>query len=383
MNCSKIELTYDDYLKAVSFENLYSAARECEGNGTIHKESTQKFRMNDLLHTADLCRLVEKDKYEILKYTDFTLYVPKMRHIKATRIRDRALQKSLCNNGLYEAFTQNFIDGNVACQKDKGMVFGINLLKHHLKDYYKIYHTHKGYWLKLDIKGYFDNTPHYLLKQTVADTLKQENFINHVFKIIDSFKDERSLEEIVNDEYGERGVHLGSQISQLLQLNYLNDLDHYVVEELGIKHYVRYMDDIVMLFKSKYATKRVWKAVEKFLLEKKGLRLNTRKSRIGRLTDNVPFLKILFKLSCSGKVHVRCKNKTYQKEIKRIRKLAYIYFFERENPNKRKRLSLEQFIMHGNYWFGFAQWRCSKGQIRHMRAFYEDIIKEHSEKLKM
>ena len=75
--------------------------------------------MNDLLHTADLCRLVEKDKYEILKYTDFTLYVPKMRHIKATRIRDRALQKSLCNNGLYEAFTYNFIDGNVACQKDK------------------------------------------------------------------------------------------------------------------------------------------------------------------------------------------------------------------------------------------------------------------------
>lgn len=382
-NKDKIELTYDDYLNAVSFNNLHNAARDCESNGTIHKESTQKFRMNNLLHIADLHRIVEDGTYEIQKYTDFTLYVPKKRHIKATRIRDRALQKSLCNNGLYVAFTQDFIDGNVACQKGKGMIYGIELLKTYLKDYYKQYGTNLGYWLKLDIKGYFDNTPHCLLKQSVEETIKQEDFIKHVFKIIDSFKDERPLEEIASDPLGERGVHLGSQISQLLQLNYLNDLDHYVTEQLGVKFYVRYMDDIIMLFKSKYAAKRVWKAVEKFLLEKKGLRLNTRKSRIGRLTDNVPFLKILFKLSCSGKVHVRCKNKTYQKEIKRIRKLAYIYFFERENPNKRKRLSLEQFIMHGNCWFGFAQWRCSKGQIRHMRAFYEDIIKEHSEKLKM
>lgn len=379
----KIELTYNDYLNAVSFNNLHNVARDCESNGTIHKESTQKFRMNDLLHVADLHRIVEDGTYEIQKYTDFTLYVPKKRHIKATRIRDRALQKSLCNNGLYVAFTQDFIDGNVACQKSKGMIYGIELLKTYLKDYYKQYGTNLGYWLKLDIRGYFDNTPHCLLKQSVEETIKQEDFIKHVFKIIDSFKDERLIEEIVNDEYGERGVHLGSQISQLLQLNYLNDLDHYVVEELGVKHYVRYMDDIVMLFKSKYAAKRVWKAVEKFLLEKKGLRLNTRKSRIGRITDNVPFLKIFFKLGCSGKVHTRCKNKTYQKEIKRIRKLAYIYFFERENPNIRKRLSLEQFIMHGNCWFGFAQWRCSKGQIRHMRAFYEKIIKKYAEKFKM
>ena len=379
---NKIEFTYNDYLNATSFSNLHDAARECESNGTIHKESTQKFRMDDLLHIADLHRLIEEDKYEILKYTDFTLYVPKMRHIKATRIRDRALQKSLCNNGLYVVFTQNFIDGNVACQKGKGMVYGINLLKTYLKDYYKQYGTNEGYWLKLDIKGYFDNTPHGLLKQTVENIVKQKDFIKHVFKIIDSFKDERPKEEIANDPLGERGVHLGSQISQLLQLNYLNDLDHYVTEELGIKFYIRYMDDIVMLFKSKAQARRVWKAIEQFINQNKGLQLNQRKSRIGRITDNVPFLKIFFKLGCSGKVHTRCKNKTYQREIKRMRKLAYIYFVERENPNTRKRLSLEQFIMHGNCWFGFAQWRCSKGQIRHMRKFYEEIIKEYAEKFK-
>lgn len=59
-----------------------------------------------------------------------------------------------------------------------------------------------------------------------------------VFRIIDSFD-------------GEVGLGLGSQISQIMELLVLNDLDHYIKERLKIKYYIRYMDDFILIHPDK------------------------------------------------------------------------------------------------------------------------------------
>ena len=52
------------------------------------------------------------------------------------------------------------------------------------------------------------------------------------------------LEEIINST---KGLPIGNYISQYLGNLYLTYLDHYVKEQLRIKHYFRYCDDIVLL----------------------------------------------------------------------------------------------------------------------------------------
>lgn len=55
-----------------------------------------------------------------------------------------------------------------------------------------------------------------------------------VCRVIDSFE-------------GDRGLGLGSQISQIMELLVLNDLDHFIKEKLHIKYYIRYMDDFILI----------------------------------------------------------------------------------------------------------------------------------------
>ena len=58
--------------------------------------------------------------------------------------------------------------------------------------------------------------------------------------------------------------------SQFLAIFFLNDLDHYIKEELGCKYYVRYMDDFIIIDTDRDKLKTIWKLIE---IELKKLRL--------------------------------------------------------------------------------------------------------------
>lgn len=76
--------------------------------------------------------------------------------------------------------------------------------------------------------------------------------------------------------------------NQVLAIFYLNDLDKFIKEELKIKYYVRYQDDMLLFHKSKKYLQYCFKEIEKFL-EKEKLKLNS-KSRIYKNTNNYTFL---------------------------------------------------------------------------------------------
>ena len=95
---------------------------------------------------------------------------------------------------------------------------------------------HCKYCAKLDIRKYFDNVRHDVLIKKLRKIIHDEKFLDVLIKII----------EVVPV-----GIPLGFYTSQWIANWYLQDLDHYIKERLRIKHYIRYMDDLILFGNSK------------------------------------------------------------------------------------------------------------------------------------
>lgn len=133
---------------------------------------------------------------------------------------------------------------------------GAHLAKKHIEKTIRKGHDIK-YCLKMDIRKYFESIPHDILKQRLSDLIHDKKFLAILFEIID-----------VVDE----GIPLGFYTSQWLANFYLTDLDHYIKEILGAKHYYRYMDDMVIFGSNKRKLHEMRKAIE-CELEKNGLKM--------------------------------------------------------------------------------------------------------------
>ena len=119
-----------------------------------------------------------------------------------------------------------------------------------------------------------------------------------------------------------KGLPIGNMTSQILAVYYLNDLDHYIKEKLGIKCYVRYMDDFILFHEDREYLKYCLGEIEKKLAEVK-LKLN-KKTQILEIHHGFCFLgyrfilkdkKLLMLLSSSTKKRLR-KRVKYVRENK-------------------------------------------------------------------
>ena len=112
--------------------------------------------------------------------------------------------------------------------------------------------------------------------------------------------------------------------SQILAIFYLNDLDHFIKEQLKIKYYIRYQDDFLLFHPSKEYLRYCLQEIEKFLQNEK-LTLN-KKTRIYKNTNNFLFL---------GR-DTKCKYARYR-NVKRKLKARYFLY-------KKKVIGLDNYI---------------------------------------
>lgn len=83
---------------------------------------------------------------------------------------------------------------------------------------------------------------------------------------------------------------LGNLTSQFFANVYLNELDYFVKHELKAKYYIRYVDDFIILHKSKKQLE-IWKTrINDFLLKKLRLTLHQDKSKIKPISQGIDFV---------------------------------------------------------------------------------------------
>lgn len=292
----------DYFHEATSFGNLYKGLKKtCK---TVRwKDSVITYETNGLKNTYKLMKSIRDGTYTMSPYQEFTIYEPKERHIVATRIKDRQLQRSICDSGLYNDICEHFIISNVACQVGKGTDEALRQMKIILRKAYNKY-GNTTWVLKCDIHHFFESTDHQVAHKIIDKYVSDKQAADVVHTIIDSF---------------DVGIGLGSQVSQLIELLVLNRLDHIIKERLHIKYYIRYMDDFILIHQDKEYLKYCWKIIEEELADI-GLSLN-KKTSLYPTKQGVKFLQWKFIYSDTGKIIMLMNSKKISKEKKRIKKL--------------------------------------------------------------
>lgn len=146
----------------------------------------------------------------------------------------------------------NLTDDTYSAIPDRGIHKGL----HKLQD--AMWNDVPGcqYCLKLDARHYYQSINHEILKQKYARMFKDEELLDLLYEIIDSsttaeIEDLTAIYLLEEDIDPNTGIPIGNYLSQYSGNYYFSSFDHWIKEEKHIKHYFRYMDDIVIFAETK------------------------------------------------------------------------------------------------------------------------------------
>ncbi len=291
-----------------TFENLYDAYKDCR-KSKQHKGEVIRFETSLASNISNLMNDIITRKYELGKYKEFLIYEPKERVIEALPFKDRVVVKCFCNVSLKHKIEKKLIYDNTACRKGKGTTFAIKRLEKFLRDEYRKKQDNKIYFLKCDIRKYFQSINHEIL----LDLLKKLDFSSDEMWMI---------EKLVKGQPNKAnvGLPLGNQSSQWFALLYLNVIDRYIKEELRIKGYVRYMDDMILVHRDKSYLQYSLSKIEQKCKNDLKLSLN-QKTQIGIVKNGIDFLGYRHILNENGSITRKLRASSKQRMKKHLKTL--------------------------------------------------------------
>lgn len=303
--------------EVMSFGNLCKAGKEC-CNGARWKTSTINFETNLLAESLKTYNDLHDGTRKFHGFRSFaTVEHGKRRDIDALPIQERAAQKCLCKNLLTEAYSRSFIYDNSASLAGKGMDFQLDRLKKHLHDHYRKYGTEGGIY-QFDFKGYFGSLPHDVIKQRARAKIKDDRLYALFCDFVDDFQKMKTADRTAERKHG---VGLGSEISQIIALDYASPIDHYVKDVRGIHGYGRYMDDGYVISNSLDELEDIKRNLYR-IAEELGIAMSDKKNIITPFRHySFTFLKMRVTLEESGKVTMKLSRKS----IKAMRRKLDIF----------------------------------------------------------
>jgi RNA-directed DNA polymerase len=257
------------------------------------------------------------------EYHAFNISDPKPRIIHKATVRDRLLHH-LIYQELYEYFDSKFIHDSYSCRVNKGTHKAINRFRDFSLKVSKN-NTKTCFVLKCDIKKFFANIDHQILKKILEKHIKDKSIIWLLSQVIDSFFARQDLAEV--------GLPLGNLTSQLLVNIYMNEFDQFMKRELKVRYYIRYADDFVILNDDKKYLENLLPKIFKYLEQELKLQLHPDKVFIKTIASGVDFLGWV-----SFPKHRVLRTSTKRRMLKRLK----------ENPKEESRQSYLGMLKHGN-----------------------------------
>lgn len=365
------------YDNVFTYGNFVKAAKKCL-NGVYWKQSVQNYYFYSLTKTYRDYISLQNRKLPIgASSRTVSIYERgKSREITPIHISDRVIQKVLCDNCLIPLISKSLIYDNGASMPNKGVSFSRDRLDHHLRQAINEYGS-DFYVLRFDFKSYFDSIHHSICREVLTKHIPDKEIVNITMEIIKQpyrnrirkIKDKahrtEEMRKLDNDEYA--GICLGSQVSQVMALLIPNELDHYIKEKAHCKHYIRYMDDGIVLAKTKKELQELLRSLEK-ICDKLKLTFNKRKTTISKVNHGFTFLKVKYNVTGNCKI---IKRLTHDGVVRMRRKLKKF----RRKVDKGV-MTVEQVNASMQSWLGHSKIARSYRAVIEMQKLYEQLFKK-------
>lgn len=208
--------------------------------------------------------------------------------------------------------------------------------------------------LKLDISKYFYRVDHAVLMDILSRKIKDEEILRDLYKLINCENTAFGLPagvqpELCNEEdwLFDRGMPIGNLTSQMFANIYLNELDQYCKHELGIHLFIRYVDDIIILWPDKEELKGILDNIKNFLEERLHLELNNKTS------IRPAWLPVTFVGAQISPKFIRMRKSTRKRMFRRIKFIKKLFEaceigFQKLNNTMQSYFGLIQHFTAGN-----------------------------------
>lgn len=263
--------TKDLFNSICSMDNLYRAYQNAKSGKGWYKEVKQ-IEKRPFYYLAGLQYMLKNHLFKTSDYEIFILNEGKKKRdvYKLPFFPDRIAQWAILQ------VIEPFLVANMTADTYSAIPGkGIQPIVNDLRGYYKTKRVDgkkKSVWVpsillsdeentmycyKIDLHHYYQSINHEVLKQKFRKVFKDPELLWLLDEIADSINTATEEDLIELSLSGEievdpnTGIPIGNYMSQYSGNFYLSSFDHWVKEELHVKHYYRYMDDVVIFASSK------------------------------------------------------------------------------------------------------------------------------------
>ena len=252
----------------IALEELFEAYFDCRKNKR-RTASAIKFEIRFESELIKMWREINNGSYKIGRSVAFVVKEPVQREIFAANFRDRVIHHFIINK-INHLFEELFIDDSYSCRKGKGTLKAVQSVAQKIKECSDNY-SKDCYVLKMDIRSFFMNIDKNVLYKMLYQFLEEKYKASDkeiILKLIKQIiynnpENNCRIKGKISDWNGlpchktlfwsakHKGLPIGNLTSQIFANFYLDKLDKFITQDLGITHYARYVDDFIIVHHDK------------------------------------------------------------------------------------------------------------------------------------
>lgn len=300
--------------------NAYLACRRTKRR----KHTATAFEINQEAELTALQAAVADGSYTPGPSTCFIITRPRPREVWAAEFRDRVVHH-LLYNAIGPAIERTFIADSCACIPGRGTLYAVRRLEHHVRSASHNW-SRPAWYLKMDLANFFVSIDKAILADQLRAKIRDPQLLDLALQIL--WQDPRPgavhqsdpklmarvpPHKRLSEAPAGKGLPIGNLSSQFYANIHLDALDQFVKQRLRVRHYVRYVDDFVLLHESPQQL-NAWRAqIEAFLPERLQLQVNPAKTILQPVARGIDFV---------GQVirpwRTTLRRRTYKAAIQRI-----------------------------------------------------------------
>lgn len=315
----------------ITVENILHIYEKEISKNVKNKRKLYNFEINKMQNVTNILKMLQYGDIGHKSYNIFLIHEPKCRLVMSLSVNIKILNHFVTRYSLEKNLTKYLNPRNIATRKNMGTDYGVRLIKKFLNIMKNKYGDF--YILKIDISKYFYSIDHDVLRNEIKGKLDDYEY-DLIDKIIRTTNEEYVNREIIKNiakksldlplYYPNKGLPIGNMTSQFLSIFYLHRLDHFIVHDLHLKYYVRYMDDFIIMSEDKDKLKKAKDIITRKLEEEYKLKTNSKKTSIVSSKVGFSFLGYVFRVD-NNKIIMKIKKSNIEKVKKRIKEINYLF----------------------------------------------------------